>query len=196
MNINISSKFSRDNRKVWYYLEWGKSAGQRRSTGIYTWAKPKNQIEKNHNKEALAILETKRSQMILDKQAINSGYIPQHKIKSNFLDYYSEFVRLNPTPGNRHLASSLNIFIKFLGKDFISPSEVNENVCERFRNYLLKHFNGETPSGYFMRFKRVLKAAKKDGYFKNNPAEDIAAKSNSNKKIKEILTEEEYIKTY
>ncbi len=45
-----------------------------------------------------------------------------------------------------------------------------------------------------MRFKRVLKAAKKDGYVKNNPAEDIAAKSNLNKKIKEILTEEEYIK--
>ncbi len=45
-----------------------------------------------------------------------------------------------------------------------------------------------------MRFKRVLKAAKKDGYFKNNPAEDIAAKSNLNKKIKEILSADEYLK--
>ncbi|HEX8278125.1 MAG TPA: hypothetical protein VF540_05495 [Segetibacter sp.] len=39
----------------------GRSTGPRRSTGIFTWVKPKNQVEKNHNKEALAILESKRS---------------------------------------------------------------------------------------------------------------------------------------
>ena len=43
-----------------------------------------------------------------------------------------------------------------------------------------------------MRFKRVIKAASKDGYFRNNPAEDVIAKSNRNKKIKEILTADEY----
>lgn len=61
-----------------------------------------------------------------------------------------------------------------------------------FRIYLLKHFNEETPYNYFMRFKRVIKAASKDGYFRNNPAEDVIAKSNRNKKIKEILTADEY----
>ena len=45
-----------------------------------------------------------------------------------------------------------------------------------------------------MRFKRVLKAAKKDGYFKNNPAEDLAAKIGKKRKVKEILTEQEYQK--
>ena len=93
MNINISPKPSRSSKKTWYYFEWGKTSGQRRATGIFTWAKPVNQIEKNHNKEALAILETKRSQLVLDGQAINSGYTPQHKIKADFLDYYSEFIR-------------------------------------------------------------------------------------------------------
>jgi hypothetical protein len=118
-------------------------------------------IQKNHNKEALAILETKRSQMILDSQSINSVYIPQHKLKSNFLDFYSEYVPLNPTKRNRHLASSRNAFEKFISRDFISPVEVTESLCERFRNYLLSNFNGETLANYFMRFKRVLKAAKK-----------------------------------
>ena len=72
MTINISPKPSRSSKKIWYYFEWGKTSGQRRATGIFTWAKPVNQIEKNHNKEALAILETKRSQLVLDRQAINS----------------------------------------------------------------------------------------------------------------------------
>ncbi len=187
------TRLSRDNRKVWYYLEWGRLTGQRRATGIFTWAKPKNQIEKNHNKKALAILEAKKSQVILDSQAINSGYIPQHKIKTNFLDYYADFVRLNRTSGNRHLEGSLTIFKRFLNRNFISALEINEMLCERFRAYLLKNYNGETPAGYFLRFKRVVKAATKDGYFRQNPAEDIAAKTSPVKKIKEILSEKEYI---
>lgn len=175
-------------------MEWGKSAGQRKSTGIYTWVKPKDQVEKNHNKEAITILEMKRSQMVLDQQSISSAYVPQHKIKAIFLDYYSDYIKQNRKAGNRHLETSLISFKAFLKKGFISAIDITENLCEGFRNYLLKKYNGETPANYFMRFKRVLKAAKKDGYFKNNPAEDVVAKSNKNKQIKEILTEEDYFK--
>jgi integrase/recombinase XerD len=56
----------------------------------------------------------------------------------------------------------------------------------------LKNYNGETPANYFLRFKRVLKAAKKDRYFRESAAEEIAAKTNKNKKVKEILAEDEY----
>lgn len=160
MNINIFQKLSRDNKKTWYYLEWGKSAGQRKSTGIFTWVKPTSLVEKNH-KEALVILESKRSQMVVDHQAINSSYIPQHKIKANFLDYYSDYIRRNRKAGNRHLETSLTAFKAYLKKDFIFAIDVTENLCEGFRDYLLKKYNGETPANYFMRFKRVLKAQKK-----------------------------------
>jgi hypothetical protein len=52
-------------------------------------------IERNHNKEALLILERKRAQLIIEWQSISSGYIPQHKFKNNFLDYYEDFVKKN-----------------------------------------------------------------------------------------------------
>lgn len=194
MSVIITSRLSRDTSKTWYIFEWGKGSGQRMASGIFTYTRPKNLIEKNFNKEALAILETKRAQMILDGQAINSTYIPQHKLKQNFLDYYADFVRDHAKTGNRHLKYSLYAFKDFINKDFISPTEITETLCERFRAYLLQRFNGETPSGYFMRFKRVLKAAKKEGYFKNNPAEDLVAKTGQKKKIKQILTEHEYQK--
>lgn len=194
MNINILSKASQDNEKLWYYLAWGRSAGQRRATGIFTWVKPQNQVQKNHNKEALLLLETKRSQMVLDQQSVNSSYVPQHRIKANFLDYYSDYIKKNRKAGNRHLETSLAAFKNFLRKDFISAIDITENLCEGFRDHLLKKYNGETPANYFMRFKRVLKAAKKEGYFKNNPSEDVVAKSNKNKQVKEILTEDDYIK--
>jgi hypothetical protein len=132
--------------------------------------------------------------MILDRQAINSGYIPQYKIKNNFLDYYADFVKLNMRKGNRHLSQSLNSFKRFIGKNYISAIEINENFCERFRNFLLANLNGETPANYFSRFKRVLEAASKDGYFKISPAAAIASKAKSNKKIKDIFEPNEYNK--
>ncbi|MDQ6902361.1 MAG: site-specific integrase [Bacteroidota bacterium] len=194
MNINVTQRLSRNKQKVYYSLDWGRAGGQRMSTGVFIYLKPKDQIQRNHNKEALLILETKRSQMILDRQSISTWYIPQHKVKTNFLDYYAEFVRLNPTKGNRHLASSFHAFEKFISSGFISPVEITENFCERFRGYLLANYNGETPANYFMRFKRVLKVAKKEGYFINDPGADIAAKANKNKIIKEILSEDDYMK--
>lgn len=48
--------------------------------------------------------------------------------------------------------------------------------------------------GYFSRFKRVLKAATKDGYYKYSPAEDVKAKPNKNVIIKEIIERDEYQK--
>lgn len=194
MGIIITTKPSRDKTKIWYYIEWGKQRGQRLSTAIFTFNKPKDRIEKNHNKEAKFILESKRSQMVLDQQAINSGYLPQHKIKGNFLEYYEAYIKKNKLKGNRHLKNSLSAFKKFLGKEYLSPIDISEDLCKQFRDFLLNKYNGETPSGYFMRFKRVLKSASKEGYFRHSPAEDLPAKVGMNKKIKEILNAEEYNK--
>ncbi|HUZ61971.1 MAG TPA: hypothetical protein VMU83_24560 [Hanamia sp.] len=58
MNINITQRLSKNGKSVYYSLEWGKAVGQRISTGIFTYVKPKDQIQRNHNKEALIILET------------------------------------------------------------------------------------------------------------------------------------------
>ncbi|KAA2242862.1 site-specific integrase [Chitinophaga agrisoli] len=192
-NITISSKTSRDKAKVWYYLEWGKGAGQRKASGIYTWAKPKDSTQKQFNKDALAILETKRSQMTLDLQAIASGHVPAHKLKSNFFDYFQAFVSANERPGNRSLSCCLEAFKKFHGKAHISAGEITENLCERFRSYLLDNLNGETPADYFMRFKRVMKAATKEGYFRINPAADVKTKAHPSGQ-KDILEASEYIK--
>jgi hypothetical protein len=80
---------NRKGDKIYYYYNLGRGKGQRPATGVFVYSSPKNQIQKNHNKEALAILETKKSQMIIESQAIGTPFIPQHKFKANFLDYYA-----------------------------------------------------------------------------------------------------------
>jgi hypothetical protein len=176
MSIQITGKVTRNGEKKWYTFEWGKAADQRRAAGIFTYVRPKDQIQKNHNKEATALLETKRSQLTIEQQSIGTPFIPSHKFKDNFLDYYADFVENNKRKGNRHLEGSIEKFRLFVGKSRILPSDITENFCTRFRTFLLDRLTGKSPSDYFGAFKRVVKSATKDGYYRINPAEDVRRK--------------------
>ena len=191
--MNILKRPNSKGDKIMFYYDFGRGAGQRPSTGIFIYKNPKNQVEKNHNKQALLLLETKKSQLTIEQQAIGSVFIPQHKFKANFLEYFEEYVQQNRRKGNRHLANSLKQFKLFINGDFIAPIDITENFCKRFRQFLLDKFTGETPGGYYARFKWVVNAATKDGYFQHNPTEDVAAKSNPSVKLKENLEVDEYL---
>lgn len=191
--MNFYIKKNRTGDKNLYYYDFGRGPGQRPTTGVFTYVKPANQIQKNHNKDALALLETKKSQLTIEQQAVGSAYMPQHKFKKNFLEYYEEYVKLNRRKGNRHLDNSLTQFKLFIKKDFISPVDITENFCKRFRQFLLDKYTGETPSGYYSRFKWVVNAASSDGYFHKNPTGQVFAKTNPSAKLKEILEVGEYL---
>lgn len=191
--MNILKRKSAKGDKITFYYDFGRGAGQRPSTGVFIYTKPKDQIQKNHNKEALALLETKKSRCIIEKQAIGSAYIPKHKFKENFVDYYEEYLALNKRNGNRHLKNSFTQFKLFIDRDFIAPIDITENFCKRFRQFLLDKYTGETPGGYYARFKWVVNAATKDGYFQHNPTEDVAAKFNPSSQLKENLEVDEYL---
>lgn len=185
---------NRKGDKIYYHYDLGRGMGQRRTTGVFTYTKPKDQIQRNHNKEANSILETKKSQLIIESQAIGTPFIPHHKFKANFLDYYTDYVMKHRSEENRHLPCSFEKFKLFVGKDFISPTEITEDFCKRFRKYLLDCLTGETPQNYFARFKWVIKAATKDKYFHDNPAEDVSATANPSTELKEVIEADEYLK--
>ena len=192
--MNIIRRTNSKGDKITFYYDYGRGQGQRPSTGIFIYTKPKNQIEKNHNKESLALIETKKSQLTIEQQAVGSAYIPTHKFKTNFLDYYEEYVTLNKRKGNRHLSNSLVQFKLFNKKDFIAPVDITENFCKRFRQFLLDKFTGETPGCYYSRFKWVINAAESDGYFQKNPTDNVYAKANPSARLKENLEGDEYLK--
>jgi len=104
--VNITSKKSRDGEKKWYYFEWSKAASQRKATGIFTYVTCKNLVQKNFNKEVLALLEIKRSQLILEHQSVGTSYIPSHIFRNNFVDYYTQYVKNNKREGNRHFKTN------------------------------------------------------------------------------------------
>lgn len=192
--MNFIQRPNKNGDKITFYYDYGRAPGQRPSTGVFIYAKPKNQIQKNHNKEALKLLETKKSQVIIEQQAIGSAYIPSHKFKENFIDYFDEYIKLNKRDGNRHLTCCFSKFKEFIdNKSFIAPIEISENFCKRFRRYLLDKLTGETPANYFARFKWVIDAATSDGYFVKNPTANISAVSNPSVAPKEHLEVDEYL---
>jgi integrase len=191
--MNLLKRVSKNGDKITFYYDFGRGPGQRPSTGIFIYKNPQNQVQKNHNKQALALLETKKSQLTIEQQAVGSSFIPAHKFKANFLEYYEEYVKLNSRKGNRHLLNSLTQFKLFIDRDFIAPIDITENFCKRFRQFLLDKFTGETPGGYYSRFKWVVNAAQSDGYFQTNPTAKVFAKSNPSVRMKENLEVDEYL---
>jgi len=69
-------------------------------------------------------------------------------------------------------------------------------LCIRFRQFLLVKFTGETPANYFSEFKKVIRAATKDNYWRQNPVEGVNSKTNPSKRLKENLEADEYIKLF
>jgi hypothetical protein len=86
--MNFVQRKSRSGDKIYFAYDFGRKPGQRPSTGIFIYTRPKNQVEKNHNKEALVLLDVKRFQLTLEQQSIGSSFMPSHKFKTNFLEYY------------------------------------------------------------------------------------------------------------
>lgn len=178
--------------KIFFYYDLGRAGGQRASTGLFIYRRAKNQAQKNHNLEAFKLLEVRKGQAIIEQQSIGTPFIPKHKFNENFLDYYEKYVKNHKLDDNRHLPCSLTKFKKFIGTDFISPKDITEDLCKRFRKYLLDNLTGETPQNYFARFKWVIKAATKEKYFIENPAESVSAIANPSIELKEIVEIEDY----
>lgn len=191
--MNILERKTKKGDKIVFYYDFGRGPGQRPSSGIFIYTAPKNATEKAHNKEALALLDVKKSEAIIEQQAVGTDFIPKHKFFKNFLEYYEAYIQENSRKGNRHLQGSFRHFKLFLKRDFIHPVEITETLCKRFRRHLLDTLHGETPGNYFTRFRWVVSAATSDGYFKNNPVEKVFSQKNPSNRFKENLESYEYI---
>lgn len=71
--MNVIKRINKASDKYYFYYDFGRAAGQRPATGIFIYAKPKDHIQRNHNKEAIQLLETKKSQLTIEQQAVGNN---------------------------------------------------------------------------------------------------------------------------
>lgn len=109
------------------------------------------------------------------------GRAPKRQL--NFIKYFQEFVDENK-PDDRKYLNTLRHFKKLFGKT-LYVSQVNNSSMQRWKDYLMKNFNGETPATMWRTTRAVINRARKDKWFSEDPAPGVSRPPvpDSNKKV-------------
>ena len=145
----------------------------REALGIYIFAKPANQQERDFNARMMkkaVILRNQRYEAIFNE---NNGFFDKTKMKGDFLAYF------------KGLADRKNIKWQHVYKHFqrfvngkCTFEEVDVDLCRKFMEYLLDapqsiHTNQKlhinSAAGYWSTFRAVLHTAYRDRKIKENP---------------------------
>jgi len=193
--IHRVKRLTPDGEQIRWSLQAGDfiQPGHTTATGIYSWVTPKTKQEKEDNAKAEILL-------IQAEKDFKEFGPPNKKRKveiNNLVEFYQNYSDSKKMKNNRHLVGSLNqfkLFLKEKKRAEIPVEKVTEEFCTDFRDWLLEKFHGETPANYFARFKQMMKAAIKKGYFKVNPASDVRSLRNEKTEEKVSLSDAEYEK--
>ena len=166
--------------KISLYLDIYRS-GQRsyEFLKLYILEKPRTPEERQKNNETLQLAENIRSKRESELNHQEFGFIAPHRLKSNYLDFYQNYCDSYTKKDFKMINNSLAHFKSFLitqGYNLnqgIKPGQITKELIEKFRDYLEQKFNGETPSSYLKRFKKVLKNAVDKGIIAKNPGEGV-----------------------
>jgi len=143
------------------------------SLGIYIYAKPKSQREKDYNdrmREKAEALRCRRFESIVNERY---DFFDKEKMKGSFLDYFKDKAYKKNTKWE-------NVYLHF--KQFCNGKcrfdEINVDLCNRFREYLLtahqlKHtellLHINSAAGYWSTFRAVLHTAYREHKIVENP---------------------------
>lgn len=160
---------------------------------LYLYKRPKDELEKQHNKAVTQTAENIRAKRELQLGAEQNGIAPVTRQKINYLEYMQSYVNRYTKKDKRMIACSLKYLKEFTAEDYLSSKSITENFCRDFKIWLEDHPNltGETPYDFFAKFKKVLKQAVRDGVMPINPAQEVPNKKPDNIVAKDILSAEE-----
>lgn len=140
-------------------------------------------LPKDNSKiEKKRVAERIRANRELELLSNGTGHIPQHLKKMNFFVFAENYILKYKNKDVRIIASSVEKFKKAVNNPRLTISAISPQIMTMFKDYLIYDAGlaGETAHNYFTRFKKVLKAAKVQGYLNEMPTADIRF-SNPNK---------------
>lgn len=178
---------------------------RREFLNMYIYDKPKDWIQKQHNKETSQIAEQIRQKREnnLNKPEIYTEYEKEQlRIKElgeqNFVAYFKTLANKRKASNHDNWISAYNYLETFTNGN-LKFADLNENFCNGFKEYLLTVKSNKSAKitlsqnsavSYFNKVKAALKQAYKDGYLQT----DLNAKIEPVKQAdtrREVLTIEE-----
>ena len=110
---------------------------RREFLGLYILDKPKNPIDKQHNKEVLQLAENIRAKRQIDIQTGDFGFLVSNKkLETDFVEFYRQMVETKTGSNKGGWIASLNCFKRFAG-DSLKASKLTEHFCNEYRKFLL-----------------------------------------------------------
>ena len=183
----------RPEKTIKLYLDYSLNAKRHREfIDCFLFKKPKNAIERLHNKETLQkaeLIRAKRENQYFSDE-IDEVIEYKKARKSDFLDYFQTYLNEYDKKDLRVMRAVFHLFKQYAPSP-LPADTLTEKLCNNFLNYLHQELSGESPGSYFARFKKVVKQAHKDKILKINPTAEIRVEKANNAVQKDILTIEE-----
>jgi len=185
--VTLRARKIKDGTQLSYYLDYYPSyrdeatmkVTRHESLGIYIYAKPKNQRERNYNdrmREKAEALRCRRFESIVNERY---DFFDKEKMKGDFLAYFKDKADKKNTKW-QHVYKHFHRFVN--GK--CTFGEINVDLCNKFMEYLktapqFQHTNRKlhinSVAGYWSTFRAVLHTAYRDKKIKENPKRLLGA---------------------
>ena len=136
---------------------------------IYLSSKDPDRVEKKR------IAERIRANRELELLSDETGHRPSHKKKIGFYAFADNYISNYKCKDVRIIISAVDKFKLATENRHMTISKITPGIMNLFKDYLIHDagLTGETAHNYFMRFKKILKAAKIAGYIRELPTSDI-----------------------
>lgn len=169
--------------------ETGK-ATRRDHLKLYVYARPKTEEERDFNKETRMLAESIRSQRQLELQSGSYGFTSSLNKRKNFITHFERICeeKKQNSESNYKFWLCLLKHLKSFRGEFVPFSDVTEDFCKQFKNYLLNKAGlaHNSASAYFSCFRGVVKNTSDRNLLTQNPVLDV-------KNIAREDTEREYL---
>ena len=170
---------------------------------LYLFEKPKNTIEREHNKETKLLAENIRAQRQIQIQSEDYGFLSRGKKQLDFLDYFKELTSKRKSSKGNHdnWLSTYNYLVAFAPAP-LPISHITPIFCNDFKEFLLtneepikegkskKILSQNSAHSYFNKFKASVNKAFADGLMLENPIKRIDGIKQAETN-REFLTQEE-----
>jgi integrase len=171
-------------RKISLYLMYHFGANQKREyefLDLFLYDKPKNQNEKDHNKQTLQLAETIKAKKTIESQTTAHGFISKVKSKICFVAFFKTLVDKKDSTGNYgNWLSAYRHLLKYSQGKIIPLETVDDRFLEGFKEYLLlyakkrgnvnQRLNRNSASSYFNKIRAALREAFQQKMILENPA--------------------------
>ena len=159
--------------------------------------KPRTAIERQQNKETLALAMKIRTEREQELKESTRRYRLRKERNINFFDYFQSYINNYTKKDIRMVQIALGRFKDFLQEKYpvyefnIRAEHLNKEMMTAFVEYLQSRSVGEGAKSIYQRFKKVIKSAIEHDVMIKNPCDGVQCKVDDQILRKDVLSLEE-----